>query len=137
MATEKKESKARMKKAAPSARQPRERDDEAIIIRIDGRMYRRGAQTTDPGRATLMRAWIQDMKRGEYGGMDTLRHIVSQRVPLGEAYDRREAPAKVKSMGGTTNIEPLVDQWFAWKSDPAASAARSRQASTASRCAAG
>ena len=101
----------------PAAQEKRERKDQSIIIRLDGVMYQRGAQTSDPERARLMREWIQDMKRGEFGGLETLRHNVEKRIPLGEAYDRRADPKKVLAMQPKVDIEPLVDEWHAWLSD--------------------
>jgi integrase len=63
-----------------------------------------------------MAAWATGLRRGQERRMDVYEAIVTGRVPLSVAYDRRRDLDALMESLSDVNVEPFVAAWKAWKS---------------------
>ena len=75
-----------------------------------------GTDTYSLTTANAMAAWVEEIRRGQERRIDVYRAIVTGRVPLSVAYDRRGDLAGLMATLSDVNVEPYVGAWKAWKS---------------------
>lgn len=74
-----------------------------------------GTDTTSLQTAKAMAAWAISLRRGQERRMDVYEAIVTGRVPLSVAYDRRRDLDGLMAALSDVNVEPYVAAWHAWK----------------------
>lgn len=87
-----------------------------IRLAFRGRDRVCGTDTYSLPTAKAMAAWVEGIRRGQERRMDVYQAIVSGRVPLSVAYDRRGDLDGLMATLSDTNVEPYVGAWKAWKS---------------------